>query len=68
MNANGLQQIKISEGGQEKVIEDPDEMERLIIQHNLKHFSQAEETPFATQVMKELIGRTATNKNAKLIL
>ena len=51
-NSKGLTQIKINKDGQETTIEDPDEMEKLIIQWNIDHFSQAEKTPFALKILQ----------------
>ena len=60
-----LSKITVSKNGQDKIIDDPDSMERMIIQRNIKHFSQANNAPFASDALIKLIGRTATNKKSR---
>jgi hypothetical protein len=49
-------------------IQDPTEMNKVIIERNIQHFSQADGTPFTIEPMIEVTGLFGTTADCKDIL
>jgi hypothetical protein len=47
---------------------DQEEMEQALNDHNIKHFSQADGTPFASEPIRSTFGLTGTNANSMALL
>lgn len=60
--------IQTDEDGQEYRIQDPDDIFSTIIQHNIKHFSQADATEFTREPLKSILGTSGTNSTCDAIL
>ena len=60
--------IVTSPGGTQKQIADRSPMEKALTERNLKHFSQADSTPFASYPLKQTFGPTGTNNTTRELL
>ena len=63
-DGQGLRSIIIPTEEGEKVIDDPNLLETYIIQRNLEHFSQAQDTPFMSTPLTTEIGWNADTPTA----
>lgn len=64
-----LSYIQVDDGnGNISNIQDQHEINDLLIERNLKHFSQADGTPFTSTPLTTLLGRYGTNRNCAQIL
>lgn len=63
IKSGGLDHVlKLNGEGREERISDKDQMFEEIIKRNIKHFSQADGTPFTCEPLRSLLGQTATNR------
>lgn len=60
--------ITTDEEGQEKRVQDPDEVFVAIIKHNITHFSQADAAELTRDPLKSILGTTGTNSACEEIL
>ena len=60
--------IVTSPGGTQKQIADRSPMEKALTERNLKHFSQADSTPFASYPLKQTFGPNGTNDTTRELL
>jgi hypothetical protein len=60
--AGGLTHLIIQTTKGEEIIDDNDEMEKTLINRNIKHFSQAKQTPCATGELKQLLGENGISE------
>jgi hypothetical protein len=67
--SGGIDYVLINdEEGQEKKIQDPDEIFEALIQQNIVHFSQADSTEMTRDPLKSILGNTGTTDECDEIL